>query len=232
MGRYYPVYLDLAGRRCIVIGGGEVAERKVEQLLAAGGSVTVVSPKATEALAQWAADGRLTWARRAYRPGDLSKAFLAIAATDDERVNRRVQEEASAERVLLNVVDVPALCTFIAPAVVERGPVTVAISTSGSSPALARRLRELMEGSRPVDCPELGETTCRCLAWADAGELLAEVRGELLAKHRNASPEAWQQAMDGELLRLVQSDRTREAKERLLAALLEPASAESGTPKG
>ena len=81
MGRYYPVYLDLVDRRCIVIGGGEVAERKVEQLLAADGAVTVVSPKATEALAQWAADGRLTWSRRAYRPGDLSRAFLAIAAT-------------------------------------------------------------------------------------------------------------------------------------------------------
>ena len=220
MGRYYPVYLDLQGKRCAVIGAGGVAERKVRQLLSAGANVTVVSPQATKALQQWANEGRLSWLRRQYKPGDLTGVFLAITATDDEATNRRVHGEATTEKVLLNVADVPALCTFIAPAVVERGPVSVAISTSGVSPALARRLRELMEGSRAIDCPESGETTCRCLAWADAAEVLSTVRQQLKARKHTASPEAWQQAMDAAMLQLVESGRTGEAQERLLAALL------------
>lgn len=221
MGRYYPVYLDLQEQRCAVIGAGGVAERKVSQLLAAGASVTVVSPQATKTLQQWANEGRLDWLRRRYEPGDLAGVFLAIAATDDEMVNRQVREEATKEKVLLNVVDVPALCTFIAPAVVERGPVSVAISTSGASPALARRLRELMEGSRPIDCAEAGETTCRCLAWADAADVLSTVRQELKTRKRTASPEAWQEAMDATVLQMVESGRTGEARERLLASLLQ-----------
>lgn len=223
MGRYYPVYLDIQGRRCVVIGAGGVAERKVRQLLDSGAAVTLISPSATKALRQWTGEAQLVWLQRPYQPGDLSDAFLAIAATDDSAVNRQVREEATAERVLLNIVDVPSLCTFIAPAIVERGPVSVAISTSGTSPALARRLRELMEGSRPIDCAEPGETTCRCLAWADAAGVLSEVRGELKAEARTASPKAWQEAMDAEVLELVERGRPQEAKERLLSALLQTA---------
>ena len=225
MGRYYPVYLDLQGKGCIVIGAGVVAERKARQLLAAGASVTLVSPQATKALRQQAQEGRLTWLPRPYRQGDLAGMFLAIAATDDEAVNRQVHHEAAQEKVLLNVTDVPTLCDFIAPAVVERGPVTVAISTSGVSPALARRLRELMEGSRPVDCTEPGQTTCRCLAWADAAGVLSSVRQDLKARKHTVSPEAWQEAMDASLLALVESGRAGEAKDRLLSSLLESAPA-------
>ncbi len=221
MGRYYPIYLDIQGRRCVVIGAGGVAERKVRQLLDSGATVTLVSPSATKALRQWAGEAQLVWLQRSYQPGDLSGAFLAIAATDDNAVNRQVRKEATAERVLLNIVDVPSLCTFIAPAVVERGPVSVAISTSGASPALARRLRELMEGARPIDSADPSDTTCRCLAWADAAGVLAEVRGELKAKGRSASPMAWQEAMDAGVLELVESGRPKEAKERLLSVLLQ-----------
>ena len=207
MSRYYPVFLDLSGRRCVVIGGGEVAERKVHGLIEAGGDVTLVSPSATVGLQHLVSGGKVRWAERGYEPGDLAGAFLAIAATDDEQVNRRVHEEARRERALLNVVDVTPLCDFIAPSVVERGPVTVAISTSGTSPALARKLREAMEGWDE-------------LAWADAAQVLAEVRGELKTRDCTVPPEAWQSAMDETVLALVQDGRSTEARERLINALL------------
>lgn len=209
MSRYYPAYLDLAGRRCVVIGAGEIAERKVTQLLASGADVMLVSPSATPELERLAEQKEVRWIRRAYVQGDLAGAVLAVAATDDEAVNRAVHAEAEREKTLLNVVDVPSLCGFIAPSVVERGPVTVAISTAGRSPALARKLRELM-GS---------EQDCRCLAWADAAEVLGEVRAELRGRKETATPEAWQDAMDDELLELVGAGRAEEAKARLLDAL-------------
>ena len=209
MSRYYPAYLDLAGRRCVVIGAGEIAERKVTQLLASGADVMLVSPSATPELERLAEQKEVRWIRRAYVQGDLAGAVLAVAATDDEAVNRAVHAEAEREKTLLNVVDVPSLCGFIAPSVVERGPVTVAISTAGRSPALARKLRELM-GSKQ---------DCRCLAWASAIEVLSEVRAELRGRKETATPEAWQDAMDAELLELVEAGRAEAAKARLLDAL-------------
>ena len=228
MGRYYPVYLDVQGRHCVVVGAGAIAERKVEQLLASGAGVTFVSPEATDGIRGWTTEGRVTWVKRAYQPGDLAGAFLAIAATDDESVNRQVHAEAEAERVLLNVVDVPPLCSFIAPAVVERGQVTVAISTAGTSPALARRLREMMEGSRPISCPSGEQASCRCLAWADAADLLAEVRREVRAGNHTVDPEAWQAAMDDELLELVEQGAHEQAKKRLMDTLLQAADTKKG----
>ena len=218
MSRYYPAYLDLDGRRCVVIGAGEIAERKVTQLLASGADVMLVSPSATPELERLAESGELRWIRRAYVHGDLAGAVLAVAATDDEAVNRAVHAEAEREKTLLNVVDVPSLCGFIAPSVVERGPVTVAISTAGTSPALARKLRELMGGTQ--NPPHVDhDAYCRCLAWADAAEVLGEVRAELRGRKTTATPEAWQDAMDPELLELVGAGRTDEAKARLLDAL-------------
>jgi siroheme synthase-like protein len=228
MGRYYPVYLDVQGRHCVVVGAGVIAERKVEQLLSSDAKVTFVSPEATDAIRGWTTEGRVTWVKRAYQPGDLAGTFLAIAATDDESVNRQVHAEAEAERVLLNVVDVPPLCSFIAPAVVERGKVTVAISTAGSSPALARRLREMMEGSRPVNCPSGEQANCRCLAWADAADLLAEVRMELRTGNHKVDPEAWQEAMDDDLLALVEQGAHEQARKRLLHTLLRAADIKKG----
>lgn len=208
MNPYYPAYLDLRGRRCVVIGAGVIAERKVEGLLEAGAAVTVVSPEATDAVAGWAAEGRVGWERRGYQPGDLDGAWLAIAATDDNPTNRAVHAEAEARRVLLNVVDVTELCSFIAPATASRGPVTVAISTGGASPALARKLRT-----------QMGSDECRCLAWADAADVLAGARRELRAGGQKADPQTWQAAMDEELLALVHGGREGEARERLLTAL-------------
>ena len=115
MTHYYPAYLNIAGRRAVVVGGGEVAERKTAQLLASGANVTLVSPDATPELERLASEGRMRWIRRAYAPGDLAGAWLAIAATDDPEVQRNVHAEAEREKTLLNVVDVVELCGFHRP---------------------------------------------------------------------------------------------------------------------
>jgi precorrin-2 dehydrogenase/sirohydrochlorin ferrochelatase len=140
--KYYPVFLRLAGRRCVVVGGGEVAERKVRSLLAAGAEVAVVSPSLTAGLAELAAHGEIAHAARAYQAGDLAGAVLAYAATDDESLHEDIANEAEARAVLLNVVDRPRWCRFIVPSIMARGDLTVAVSTAGGSPALARRVRE------------------------------------------------------------------------------------------
>lgn len=219
MSRYYPAYLDLTGRRCVVIGAGTIAERKVTQLLASGADVTLVSPEATGDLAKLATEGGLRWIARSYEPGDLAGASLAIAATDDESVNRAVHAEAEREKALLNIVDVPELCGFIAPAIVERGAVSVAISTSGASPALARKLRELMSGAQNPQHFD-HDSFCRCLEWADGASVLGDVRAELRKRGATAPPDAWQAAMDDDLLELIAAGQAEQARERLLDSLL------------
>ena len=219
MTRYYPAYLDITGRRAVVIGGGAVSARKIEQLLASGANVTVVSPSVTPEIERLAAEGLVRWIKRAYARGDLAGAWVAVAATDDEAVNREAHAEAEREKTLLNVADVPELCGFIAPSVIERGNVTIAVSTGGTSPALARKLRELISGvQNPTHYDH--DLFCRCIEWADAADVLAEVRAELKAKQENVPPEAWQEAMDQEFLDLALAGKSDEARQRLRSALL------------
>ena len=222
--RHYPAFLNIAGLRAVVVGGGAVAERKAAQLLASGANVTVVSPDATPELERLAAEGRARLIRRAYAPGDLAGAWVAIAATDDVETQRKIRAEADREKTLLNVADAPELCGFIAPSVVERGPVTAAISTGGESPALARRLRELMGGERNPPHYDR-EAFCRCMEWAAAADALAAVRAELRAEGKSVPPEAWQDAMDEELLHLALAGKDEEARRRLRGALLRSAGA-------
>lgn len=139
---YYPVYLDLRARLCIVIGGGRVAERKVRGLLACGALVRVVSPELGVGLRELLdQEKHLSWIKRQYREGDLDGAFLVIAATDDSEVQQLIYAEAEDRRIPVNVADVPALCSFILPATVRRGGLALAISTGGKCPALAKQLR-------------------------------------------------------------------------------------------
>ena len=143
---FYIACLRLTGRRCLVVGGGEVGLEKVEGLLACGGAVTLVAPQAHEELVRLADEGSIAWERREYRTADLDGSFLVIAATDDSEVNIAVHEDADARAMLVNVVDVPPLCNFILPAIVRSGPLAIAISTAGASPALAKRMkREIAE---------------------------------------------------------------------------------------
>lgn len=139
---YYPVFLEVDKTRCLVIGGGAIAERKVEALLAAGGDVTLISPELTTALHDLEAAGRLTVRQRSYQRGDLDTVSLVIAATDDPTLQRQIAEDAKQADILCNIVDQPALCSFIVPAVVQQGDLTIAVSTSGASPALAKKLRQ------------------------------------------------------------------------------------------
>ncbi|MBI4515419.1 MAG: bifunctional precorrin-2 dehydrogenase/sirohydrochlorin ferrochelatase [Deltaproteobacteria bacterium] len=143
--RYYPMFLRIEGRPCLVIGGGEVAERKVLSLLKADARVTVISPALTPTLAALADRRQIVHHARRYRPEDLDGAWIAFAATNDEAVHAGIGRDAERAGVPLNVVDRPRLCTFIVPSVIERGELTVAISTGGASPAFARRLREELE---------------------------------------------------------------------------------------
>ncbi|HEY1593242.1 MAG TPA: bifunctional precorrin-2 dehydrogenase/sirohydrochlorin ferrochelatase [Solirubrobacteraceae bacterium] len=160
----YIACLRLTGRRAVVIGGGPVGLEKVEGLLACDAGVTLVAPEALPELVQLALEGSIRWEQREYEPDDLDGALIAIAATDDTDLNVRVFEDAEARSMLVNVVDVPPLCNFILPAIVRSGPLAVAISTAGASPALAKRMkREIAE--------EFGEP------YAQLAVILNDVRG-------------------------------------------------------
>ncbi len=139
---YYPVSLNLSGKKAVVVGGGKVAERKVLSLIASGADVTVVSPSLTKGLRKTFSEGRIRYVPRSYRKNDVAGAFLVIAATDSPDTNRRVSKDAPA---LVNVVDVPAECNFIAPSVVRRGQLLIAVSTGGASPAFSKAIRKELQ---------------------------------------------------------------------------------------
>ena len=139
---YYPLFADLLERRCVVIGGGIVAQRKVTTLLRYGARITVVSPTLTARLAAHARQGKIRHVARRFKRGDLKTAWLAYAATNDRATNELAFRTARRQRIFTNVVDHPSLCSFIAPAIFTRGPMTIAVSTGGASPSLAKKVRD------------------------------------------------------------------------------------------
>lgn len=143
---YLPIFLDLTDRKCLVVGGGEVAARKIATLVQAGADVLVVSPTVTDAIAELVKQGMVRHQARKCVQGDMHGAALVYAATDDPALHQRLSAEARGRGIPINVADVPALCTFIAPAVLRRGALTIAVSTSGASPGLAKRIVEQLEG--------------------------------------------------------------------------------------
>jgi precorrin-2 dehydrogenase len=203
---FYPVYLELSGRRCLVVGGGLVAERRTEGLVAAGATVTVISPTLTPTLVALAADGRIRHSPRGFEPGDLHAVDLAFAATDRGEINAALFREARARGVWVNAADDPAHCTFILPAVVRRGDLTVAVSTGGTSPALARAIREELEGFLTAE-------------YATLARIAAEARRELRAAGRVADAETWRRALGPEVRRLIVERGWEEAKRHLLERL-------------
>ncbi len=198
----YPVALVLRGKRCVVVGGGRVAARKVEGLLAAGAEVVVVAPEVGEEIRAQ----RVALVERPYRRGDLDGAWLALAATDDPEVNASVHADAEEARVWANTADAPGACSFTLPAVVRRGPVVVAVSTSGRSPALARWIRGEVAALLGPEVAELAE-------W------LAEARDELKAAGRPTEDVDWRKTLDWDMLALIRTGRTAQARERLQACL-------------
>lgn len=142
MSDYYPISLDLKGKRCVVVGGGTIAERKIDSLLIFSASnPVVISPGLTSMLEDYVLKERISHIKRGYKKGDLEGAFLVIVATDDSEVNQAVASEAFERGILVNVVDCPRLCNFILPAFIKREHLTIAVSTGGQSPALARRIK-------------------------------------------------------------------------------------------
>ncbi|MCX8109870.1 MAG: bifunctional precorrin-2 dehydrogenase/sirohydrochlorin ferrochelatase [Syntrophorhabdaceae bacterium] len=139
---YYPVFLDIKDRLCIVFGGGEVAERKVLMLLKFGATVRVISPEVTKRIARLESEGKIAITRRGYNYGDTKEAALVFAATDNREINNSIKAEGDERGIPVNVVDDPELCTFIVPSIVKKGPITVAISTSGVLPLFSKKLKE------------------------------------------------------------------------------------------
>lgn len=207
MSHYYPVLLNLRGRTCVVIGGGTIATGKVEGLLEASAWVTVIAPQLSPALAELVQAGRVRHLARAYQPGDLAEAFLAVGATDDRAANAAVWEEAQARGILFNAVDDVPHCNFIAPSILRQGDLTVAISTSGKAPALAVRLKERLAA-------ELGPEYARFL------ELAGGLREALAASVPDfeARKALWYRLVDSDVLSLLR-DGDEDAARACIAAV-------------
>lgn len=204
---YYPLALDLEGKRCLVVGGGTIATDKVEGLLVAGAEVVVISPSVTRRIGDLAESAQIELHRRPYRPDDLDGVYLAYGATDDREANARVTAHARAAGILVNAVDDIPNCDFFAVSVVRRGDLQIAISTNGLSPAFARWMREYLEAWLPAELEELLS-------------VLGEVRQTIKARGPIPAYEHWEAAISEEvLLRLRHGDRTG-ARNRIFDALI------------
>lgn len=205
---FYPVNLQLAGRRCIVVGGGAVAERKVMPLLNAQADVTVISPQLTPRLAQLAEARRIVHIARLYEPGDLQGAFLVVCATDSRIVNEQAAEEAQQISALINVVDNAELGNFSVPAQVTSGDLLITVSTGGKTPVMARRIREELAITYG---PEYG-------LYIDLlGRLRAEMKARLATSKDRES--FWRESIDQEILELIRQGKIKEAEARVKNAI-------------
>jgi precorrin-2 dehydrogenase / sirohydrochlorin ferrochelatase len=213
----YMACLKLKGRRCLVVGGGEVGLEKVEGLLACDGDVILVAPEAVPELVAYAEEGSIRWERRRYEPNDLDGAFLAIAATSDTDVNISISEEAERRAMLINVVDVPPLCNFILPAIVRSGPLAIAISTAGASPALAKRMKREIAETYGEPYARLAVILNDHRGWAKGTLPTYQDRKEFFEGIVNGDPDPVELVKDGredEVRRLIEAH-----KERFAAAL-------------
>jgi precorrin-2 dehydrogenase/sirohydrochlorin ferrochelatase len=206
--RYFPIQLDIRGRACLVVGGGGVGTRKAKSLIACGGQVTVVSPTVTGELHDLAAVGALTLLLREYDRADLQGMFLVMGATDDEMLNRRIRSDAEGLQILCNIADRPEQCDFILPAVVQRGDLVVTVSTSGRSPALAKKLRQDLQ-------VQFGDEYTVFL------DLMGAIRKRLLAEAH--APEEhkpiFERLVHSDILAWIREGRRRDI-DRLLAEIL------------
>jgi len=198
----YPVTLGLERRSCLVVGGGVTAEGKVTGLLEAGARVTVISPRLSCGLAVLAGDGHFRWQPREFMGGDTEGFLLVMVATGDGAVNRAVADEARRRGALVNGADDPECCDFVLPALLRRGPLTVAVSTGGASPTMARLVRD------ELDATLSGH-------YARLTEVVAEVRRTLRDRGLSLDGERWAGALDDEVKRLVAVGRTDDARRRL-----------------
>jgi siroheme synthase-like protein len=205
---YYPLFINLRGKKCVVIGGGRVALRKAVPLVECGADVRVVSPGFVPELRRLRGNKTITLVRRRYKPEDLKGAAIVIAATDSEEINKEIAERGKKQGALVNVVDAPDDSDFIVPSFFHRGHLTLAVSTGGASPALARKVRTWLEEN-------IGEDYGKLLS------LVTEVRAELKRKKRVVPPELWQESLDLDLLvGFLRAGQNNKAKKMLLEKLL------------
>jgi precorrin-2 dehydrogenase/sirohydrochlorin ferrochelatase len=202
---FYIACLKLDGRRCVVVGGGEIGLEKVEGLLACSAQVSLIAPRAVPELQRLASEGSIAWEQRVYGgPADLEGVFMAIAATDDTDVNIAVYDDAERRAMLVNVVDVPPLCNFILPAIVRTGPVAIAISTAGASPALAKRMKREIAQLFGEPYAQLAVMLNEARGWAKATLPTYQERKEFFEGIVNGDPDPI------ELLRAGEPERVRE----------------------
>ena len=194
--RYYPVNLDILNRKCLVVGGGSVGTRKVITLLDCGATIIVVSPVASEKLLELADNSVITLKKRPYQTSDLDGTFLVIGATDDEELNRQISADAEKLNMLCNIADRPEVCNFILPSIVNRGDLVISISTSGKSPAFAKKLRKELE-------KQFGEE------YAEFLRLMGAIRKKLLRKKHQ--PEAhkhlFEQLISSGLIEMIKNNK-------------------------
>jgi len=204
MAMYYPVFLNLQGRNCLIAGGGQVALRKASTLLKYGAMVTVVSPRFCAGLRKLADDGRIRVLSRAYRPADMKGIYIAIVATGNRGINLDAAAEAKKRGVAVNVVDNPALSDFIVPSIMRRGSLSIAVSTSAKSPALARKIRSRLEDEFSKE-------------YASLVLIIEEARRQVKRQGLKVSSRDWQAAIDlNSMIALIRQGRNAEAKKILL----------------
>ena len=206
--RYYPVNLDIKNRKCLVVGGGFVGTRKVITLLDCGAIVTVISPDAAEKLLELAGNGSIRWEKRSYLASDLDGMFLVIGATDDEELNRQISADAEKLNMLCNIADRPEVCNFILPAIVNRGDLVISISTSGKSPAFAKKLRKQLEKQFGVE-------------YAEFLRLMGAIREKLLSeKHEpEAHKHLFEQLIKSDLVEMIKNNRKEDINSLLFDIL-------------
>ena len=202
---YYPILLKLSGRKCFVIGGGRVAERKVCSLLEAGGSISVIAPSITDHLSDLWKKEKISCINREYEKGDLKGAFLVISATDSSSVNKSVYEETRELGILADIVDEPSLCDFIVPSCIKRGPLVITVSTSGTSPALAKKIRKDLE---KIYSEEYG------IFASMLGSMRERIQKEILLEEKRKK--FWETLLESNIPELL-----KEGKKREVDALIE-----------
>ena len=210
---FYIACLKLTGRKCLVVGGGDIGLEKVEGLLACDGDVTLLAPDAHPELESLAAEGSIAWERRAYTgPEDLEGVFMVIAATNDSEVNIEVFDHAEKRAMLVNVVDVPPLCNFILPAIVRSGPLAIAISTAGASPALAKRMKREISDLFGEEYARLAVILNDARGWAKGTLPTYQDRKELFEGIVNGDPdpvELVREGREGEVLEIIDAAKLR-----------------------
>ncbi len=197
---YLPIFMDVRGRSCLIVGGGEVAARKVEMLLRAGAEVEVVSPSLGKTLSDYHQNHQVRWIEAAFGPEHLQQPVLVYAATDQQEINQQVSELAKEKNIPVNVVDTPALCNFITPSIIDRSPVVAAVSTGGASPVLARLIRSRLESMIPAAYGRFATM---------AAKFRQQVQQKIPASHRRLF---WEKAFQGPIAEMIFSGRNREAE--------------------